>query len=90
LGKSSKKRKSTCKIYKYAILAWLLAPNTGLGVDLRFFDLVENIDEIKNFNLSDFVVKLLVKGIKNINDGTSTGLIGSPFLLIVSNLVTSK
>jgi hypothetical protein len=68
----------------------LLAPNTGLCVDLRFFDLVENVDEIKNFNLSDFVVKLLVKGIKNINDGTSSGLIGSPFLLIVSNLVMSK
>jgi hypothetical protein len=62
LGKRSKKRKATCKIYMYAILAWLLAPNNRLCVDLRFFDLVENVDEIKNFNLSDFVVKLLVKG----------------------------
>ena len=51
--------------------------------------MVEDIDKIDEWNLIELTVKLLVKGIKDLRNG-SKNRIGSPVLLHVSNLLTSK
>ena len=51
--------------------------------------MVEDIDKIVEWNLTELTVKLLVKGIKDLRNG-SKNLIGSAVLLYVSNLITSK
>ena len=71
----------------YVILAWLLAPCSQSVIDLRFMKMVEAIDKIDEWNLVKG--KLLVKGIKDPRNG-SKNLIGSPVLMYVSNLLTSK
>lgn len=83
-------RKKTCKVYMYAVLDCLLATHTSIDIDLSYKDLVEDVDNIKKWNLTDLIVKLLVQSIKDIKDKKATYLVGSPFLLIVSNLETSK
>ena len=83
------KRKHTCKVYMYAILAWLLAPCSQSVIDLRLMKMVEDIDKTVEWNFTELTVKLLVKGIKDLRNG-SKNLIGSAVLLYVSNLITSK
>ena len=73
----------------YVILAWLLSPCSQSVIDLRLMKMVEDIDKTVEWNFTELTVKLLVKGIKDLRNG-SKNLIGSAVLLYVSNLITSK
>ncbi|KAM0911743.1 hypothetical protein ACQ4PT_013334 [Festuca glaucescens] len=83
LRNCSNLRKKTCKIYMYTALQFLLASSTSLGVDLRYDEIVEDVDHIKDWDLTHLVVKLLVDSIRSINEDDSSYLVGSPLLLVV-------
>jgi hypothetical protein len=65
----------------------LLVYSTGLafgpsiltGIDLRFMDIVETVDDIENWNLTDLIVKLLVKGIRQVKENKISRLVDLQF-----------
>jgi hypothetical protein len=80
----------TCKIFAYSVFRMLLAPTSSTQIDLRLGKFIEDLDIFVELNLTKFIVDYLEMGINHLCHKILGTLVGSPHLLAVSTLLTSK